>query len=110
MNGAFSRKTFTADLVLSTCFKRTGSLTLQGYQILQGDRVLHRRNNSAERPFADFGPVQLRPYESIHPVTQRGGAFVKQAVFLTMIHRGPHALRKLHSTDETTMWRDPGGS
>ena len=30
--------------------------------------------------------------------------------FLTVNHRGPLPLRELHSTDETLVWRDPGGS
>ena len=38
------------------------------------------------------------------------GVFVKQVVFLTVNHRGPLPLRELHSTDETIVWRDPGGS
>ena len=36
--------------------------------------------------------------------------FVEQVVFLTVNHRGPLPLRELHSTDETRVWRDPGGS
>ena len=43
-------------------------------------------------------------------VTQTSGVFVKQVVFLTVNHRGPLPLRELHSTDETMVWRDPGGS
>ena len=35
--------------------------------------------------------------------------FVPQVVFLTVNHRGPLPLRELHSTDETIVWRDPGG-
>ena len=35
---------------------------------------------------------------------------VKQVVFLTVNHRGPLPLRELHSTDDTRVWRDPGGS
>ena len=38
------------------------------------------------------------------------GFYVKQVVFLTVNHRGPLPLRKLHSTGETIVWRDPGGS
>ena len=38
------------------------------------------------------------------------GIFVKQVVFLTVNHRGPLPLRELHSTSETIVWRDPGGS
>ena len=36
--------------------------------------------------------------------------FVKQVVFLTVNHRGPLPLKELHSTGETLVWRDPGGS
>ena len=35
--------------------------------------------------------------------------FVKQVVFLTVNHRGPLPLSELHSTDESIVWRDPGG-
>ena len=38
------------------------------------------------------------------------GVSVKQVVFLTANHRGPLPLRELHSTDDTIVWRDPGGS
>ena len=44
------------------------------------------------------------------PATQSATNFVKQVVFLTVNHRGPLPLRELHSTDETIVWRDPGGS
>ena len=42
--------------------------------------------------------------------TQTGGIFVKQVVFHTVNHRGPLPLKELHSTSETIVWRDPGGS
>ena len=35
---------------------------------------------------------------------------MKQVVFLKVNHRGPLPSRELHSTDETIVWRDPGGS
>ena len=35
---------------------------------------------------------------------------MKWVVFLTVNHRGPLPLMELHSTDETIVWRDPGGS
>ena len=35
---------------------------------------------------------------------------MKQVIFLTVNHRGPLPLRELHSTDDTIVWRDPGGS
>ena len=43
-------------------------------------------------------------------MTQTSGVRVKQVVFLTVNHRGPLPLRELHSTGETIVWRDPGGS
>ena len=43
-------------------------------------------------------------------VTQIYGVFVEQVVFLTVNYRGPLPLRELHSTGETLVWRDPGGS
>ena len=45
-----------------------------------------------------------------HSITQMCGVIVKQIVFLTVNHRGPLPLREFHSTDETRVWRDPGGS
>jgi len=38
------------------------------------------------------------------------GIFVKQVVFHTVNHCGPLPLKELHSTGETIVWRDPGGS
>ena len=38
------------------------------------------------------------------------GIFVKLVVFLRVNHCGPLPLRELHSTDETIVWRDHGGS
>ena len=35
---------------------------------------------------------------------------VKQVVFHTVNHCGPLPLKELHSTGETIVWRDPGGS
>ena len=42
--------------------------------------------------------------------TQTSGIFVKQVVFHAVNHRGPLPLKELHSTGETIVWRDPGGS
>ena len=43
--------------------------------------------------------------------TIRSNVLVKQVVFLTVNHREPLPLREvIHSTGETTVWRDPGGS
>ncbi len=35
---------------------------------------------------------------------------MKWVAFLTVNHRRPPLFRELHSTDETIVWRDPGGS
>ena len=79
-------------------------LTVTADPFLDGSS-LRRQNNSVEsRP---WGILSLLPVAS---VTQAGGVFVKQVVFLTVNHRGPLPLRELHSTDETIVWRDPGGS
>ena len=45
-----------------------------------------------------------------HSENTESGIFVKQVVFRTVNHRGPLPLKELHSTGETIMWRDPGGS
>ena len=73
---------------------------------------LHRRNVSVERPWGILS-LFATCYKWIHLargcVTDKG-VFVRQVVFLTVNRRGPLPLRELHSTDETRMWRDPGGS
>ena len=81
---------------------------------------LHRRNNSVERPwgilslFTTCSRLRVNsPFQRLQ-VTRTNmyvcGVFVKQVVFLTVNHRGPLPLMELHSTDETIVWRDPGGS
>ena len=50
------------------------------------------------------------PLKSSTRRTQASGIFVKQVVFRTVNHRGPLPLKELHSTGETIVWRDPGGS
>jgi len=42
--------------------------------------------------------------------TYTSGIFVQQVVFHTVNHCGPLPLKELHSTGETIVWRDPGGS
>ena len=77
---------------------------------------LHRRNNSVERPwgilslFTTCSQLFISEFTLPKAVTQTCGVFVNQVVFLTMNHRGPLPLREIHSTDETIVWRDPGGS
>ena len=62
------------------------------------------------RPVSDYEWIQpsrgCRWHRHIHVC----GVFVKQVIFLTVNHRGPLPLRELHSTDDTIVWRDPGGS
>ena len=38
------------------------------------------------------------------------GILLNEVIFLTVNHCGPLPVRKLHSTGETIVWRDPGGS
>ena len=77
---------------------------------------LHRRNTSVERPWGILSLfttcLRLRVNRPCQRLWHRHGcgSFVEQVVFLTMNHRGPLPLRELHSTDETLVWRDPGGS
>ena len=54
--------------------------------------------------------MQLKDLKSSTWRTQTSGIFVKQVVFHMVNHRGPLPLRELHSTGETIVWRDPGGS
>ena len=63
-------------------------------------------------PRGSWGCLQpVHSYLSLpKAVTQTCGVFVNQVVFLTVNHRGPLPLREIHSTDETIVWRDPGGS
>ena len=75
---------------------------------------LHRRNNSVERPWGILSLFTITS-EFTFPESVGDtdvyicGVFVKQVVFLTVNHRGPLPLREFHSTEETTVWRDPGG-
>ena len=78
-------------------------------------------SNNNVRLFSEFPTPQ--PVHNLFPITSEFtlseavvthiyvcGVFVKQVIFLTVNHRGPLPLRELHSTDETIVWRDPGGS
>ena len=91
----------------------------------------HHRHHHHQDPEKLYSTYRTRvwriPGESLEPVydpfptsseftlpaavmTQTCGVFVEQVVFLTVNHRGPLPLKELHSTDETWVWRDPGGS
>ena len=80
---------------------------------------LHRWHNSVERPWGILSLFTtcfwLRvnsPFQSHLGDTDIHGCgiLLKQVIFLTVNHRGPLPLRELHSTDDTIVWRDPGGS
>ena len=72
---------------------------------------LHRRNKSVERPWGILSLLTItNEFTLQEAVTQTSGVFVKQVVFLTVNHRGPLPLREIYSTDDTRVWRDPGGS
>ena len=85
-------------------------------------RELHSTDDTIDIVWRDPGGswACLRPvsdYEWIHPLRvcrwHRHTCMwhcVKQVIFLTVNHRGPLPLRELHSTDDTIVWRDPGGS
>ena len=62
------------------------------------------------RVLVEEGKVKLKALKSSTRRTQTSGIFVKQVVFHTVNHRGPLPLKELHSTGETIVWRDPGGS
>ena len=53
---------------------------------------------------------QAKALKSSTRRTHTSGIFVKQVVFLTVNHCGLLPLRELHSTGETMMRGDPGGS
>ena len=48
--------------------------------------------------------------EGLASTQKTSGIFVKQVVFHIVNHPGPLPLKELHSTGETIVWRDPGGS
>ena len=79
---------------------------------LQGTS-LHRRSISVERPWGIwilFTTCLLITSEFAMPAADTDmWRLCKAGGFLTMIHCGPLPLRELHSTDETIVWRDPGG-
>ena len=60
-------------------------------------------------PVSDLFPI-TGEFILSNDVTQTNGVAVKQVVSLTVDHRGPLPSRELLPTDETRVWRDPGGS
>ena len=74
---------------------------------------LHRRNKECGEALGDLEPV-YDLFTITSEITARGCDTDKwhlcKAGFSRVNHRGPLPLRELHSTDETTVWRDPGGS
>ena len=72
--------------------------------------LLHRRNNNVERLFILFFIFLVSEFTVPEAVSQTNGVFVNQVEIILANYRGPLPLKELHSTDETTVWRDPGGS
>ena len=76
-------------------------------------RICRERNNNAMLKRTEKRK-QRRESSNISEITWpeivTSGIFVKQVVFQTVNHCGLLPLRELHSTGETIVWRDPGGS
>ena len=71
-------------------------------------RICRERSNNARlkeqrRESSNFSEITW-------PEIVTSGIFAKQVVFLTVNHHRLLPLRELHSTGETIVWRDPGGS
>ena len=58
------------------------------------------QKKAKEKALKQTSQIGKEPYEN----------HSEKVVFLTVNHRGPLPLSELHSTGETIMWRDPGGS
>ena len=74
---------------------------------------LHRRNKERGETLGDLEPVSdlstvKSEFTLEEAVTQT--YIVERVVFLTVNHRGPLSSREFHSTDEISVWRDPGRS
>ena len=119
VNSPFQRLSVTQTYICMWCLCETGRFSYgesPRTPPLEGTS-LHRRNNSVERPCGILSLfTTCSVYVSIlsrvcrwHRHIYVCGVFVKQVVFLTVNHRGPLPLRELHSTEETIVWRDPGG-
>ena len=81
--------------------------------VQEGQRKGHKRLTRERRNNKMLKRTEKRkkyPSEITWPEAVTSGFFVKQVVFLMVNHRGPLPLRELHSTGETIVWRDPGGS
>ena len=81
--------------------------------IQEGQRKGHKRLTRERRNNKMLKRTEKRkkyPSEITWPEAVTSGFFAKQVVFLMVNHRGPLPLRELHSTGETIVWRDPGGS
>ena len=69
---------------------------------LQNAKMNKTKKKSSDRK----GPAKSSKKQHL----ENCGIFVKQVVFHTVNHCGPLPLKELHSTGETIVWRDPGGS
>ena len=75
----------------------------RAYKKLKGTTKLVRRRVLTEEGLARSSKKQ-------HSENTGKYIFVKLVVFLTVNHCALLPLRELHSTSETMMWGDPGGS
>ena len=92
-------------------------LTFLHFTTLRGTRGLERSVPIVSKKWSDMYRLStLTEFTSVLALGCRWhrhtciAIFVKQVVFLTVNHRGPLPLKELHSTDDTIVWRDPGGS
>ena len=73
-------------------------------------KMLQRTTKPLKRRVLIEEDLAKSPKKQHSEKTQTSGIFVKQMVFHTVNHRGLLPLKELHSTGETIVWRDPGGS
>ena len=86
--------------------RKTDLRRTEPYKMLNRTTKPLRRRVLIEEGLAKSSKKQHSDSQSTHT----SGIFVKQVVFHTVNHRGPLPLKELHSTGETIVWRDPGGS
>ena len=71
-------------------------------------KMLKRTKPLRRRVLTEEGLAKIS--ESSTWRTYTSGIFVQLVVFHKVNHCGPLPLKELHSTGETIVWRDPGGS
>ena len=91
------------------CTIQTGKEPYKNHSEKNGALQNAKKSKTTKMKFSQK-KAQLKALTSSTQRTQSSGIFVKQVVFLTVNHRWPLPLRELHSTVETIVWRDRGGS